>query len=115
MNKLVAGVAAMALLGLVGCKSAYVEADIVNASGAAVSLVEVDYPSASFGVGSLGAGATYHYRFKILGDGATKVMWTDAARKEHTVAGPVLQEGQQGGLIVTLEPESAVWKIALQP
>jgi hypothetical protein len=77
--------------------------------------VEVDYPSASFGVESLGAGAVYHYRFKILGDGATKVIWTDAARKEHTVSGPVLKEGQQGGLTVRIEGGTAVWKTALQP
>jgi len=115
MKILVAGLAALVLLGAAGCKSAYVEADVVNASGAPVSLVEVDYPSASFGVESLGAGATYHYRFKILGDGATKVMWTDAARKEHTVGGPVLREGQQGKLVVRIEGENAEWKTALQP
>jgi hypothetical protein len=114
MKIFVAGLAAVALVGLVGCKSKYVEADVVNASGAAVSLVEVDYPSASFGVESLGAGATYHYRFKILGDGATKVIWTDAARKEHTVGGPMLKEGQEGGLTVKIEGGTAVWTTALR-
>jgi hypothetical protein len=98
-----------------GCKSAYVEADVRNATGAAVSLVEVDYPSASFGVETLGAGATYHYRFKILGDGPTKVMWTDAARKEHSVAGPTLREGQQGALTVTIQDGGAGWETALKP
>jgi hypothetical protein len=115
MKILVAGLAALVLLGAMGCKSAYVEADVVNATGAAVSLVEVDYPSASFGVESLGAGATYHYRFKILGDGGTKVMWTDAARREHTVSGPVLREGQQGSLVVRIEAGTAEWTPALQP
>ncbi len=115
MKILAAGFAGVVLLGLVGCHSHYVEADVVNASGAAVSLVEVDYPSASFGVESLGAGATYHYRFKILGDGATKVIWTDAARKENTVGGPVLKEGQEGGLTVRIEGGTAVWTTALRP
>ncbi len=104
-----AGCVAVGLLGVVGCRSAYVEADVVNATGAAVSLVEVDYPSASFGVESLAAGARYHYRFKILGSGATKVLWTDAARKEHTVAGPELHEGEQGPLTVTIQGETAAW------
>jgi hypothetical protein len=103
------------LVGVVGCKSAYVEADVKNDSGSAVSLVEVDYPSASFGVGTLAAGATYHYRFKILGSGATKVMWTDGGRKEHTVAGPKLDEGQQGMLAVTINGDGAVWDAALKP
>jgi hypothetical protein len=99
---------------LIGCKSAFVEADVKNTSGAAVSLVEVDYPSASFGVGELGAGATFHYRFKILGSGAAKVLWTDAERKEHTVAGPEMREGQQGNLTVTISGDTAKWSEKLQ-
>jgi len=100
------------LLGLGGCKSAFVEADVRNATATAVSLVEVDYPSASFGKESLGAGATYHYRFKVQGDGKTKILWTDAAQKEHSAGGPVLKEGQAGPLTVTITGESAVWDVA---
>jgi len=103
------------LVMLAGCHSHYVEADVKNATGAAVSLVEVDYPSASFGTESLAAGAVYHYRFKILGDGATKVLWTDAAHRDHSVGGPVLKEGQEGTLVVTIEGETAVWKRTLRP
>jgi hypothetical protein len=109
--RLCAGLVLLALVGVVGCKSAYVEADVKNASGAAVSLVEVDYPSASFGVETLAAGATYHYRFKILGDGPTKVIWTDGAKKEHTVAGPKLNEGQQGAMTVTIGGDGAAWDV----
>ncbi len=71
-------------------------ATVRNDTGAAVTLVEVDYPSASFGRESLAAGATYPYRFKILGSGATKVSWSDAERKQHTATGPDLHEGQHG-------------------
>ncbi len=107
--------AALALVGLTGCHSHYVEADVVNHSGAAVSLVEVDYPSASFGKESLANGAVYHYRFKILGDGPTKILWTDAQRKDHDVAGPSLQEGQEGSLTVTLTGDTAQWSTKLRP
>jgi hypothetical protein len=92
-----------------------VAAEVVNASGAAVSLVEVDYPSASFGTESLAAGAVYPYRFKILGSGKTKVLWTDANHVEHSVAGPVLQEGQEGSLRVTIVGETALWEMHLKP
>jgi hypothetical protein len=102
-------VMAAGLLGVSGCRSAYVEADVVNATGSAVTLVEVDYPSASFGVESLGAGAVYHYRFKVLGSGGTTVMWTDAARGQHTAKGPELHEGQAGVLRVTLAGDKAEW------
>jgi UDP-3-O-[3-hydroxymyristoyl] glucosamine N-acyltransferase len=109
---LILGVAGM---GLLGCHSKFVEADVVNRSGMAVSLVEVDYPSASFGTDAIAAGAKYHYRFKILGDGPTKVIWTDEKQKEHTVAGPDLKEGQEGKLTVTIDGNSAAWSTNLRP
>jgi hypothetical protein len=109
----ISGLAGFVLLAASGCHSAYVEAVVRNDSGAAVSLVELDYPSASFGTETLAAGGEYHYRFKILGNGPTKVIWTDSARKEHTVAGPELQEGLQGRLTVALSATSATWNTQL--
>lgn len=101
------GMVALMLLG--GCKSPYVSATVKNDTGAAVTVVEVDYPSASFGRESLAAGAAYPYRFKILGSGATKVSWTDAEHTQHTATGPDLHEGQQGQLEITLTPTGAQW------
>ena len=103
----VLGLAAVVLVG--GCKSPYVNATVKNDTGAEVTLVEVDYPSASFGRDVLAAGATYPYRFKIIGSGATKVSWTDAERKQHTANGPELHEGQQGLLEITITPTGAQW------
>lgn len=109
----VLGIAAVVLMA--GCKSPYVNVTVKNDTGAAVTLVEVDYPSASFGRESLAADAVYPYRFKVLGSGATKVSWTDAAKKEHTSAGPDLHEGQQGLLSITLTPTGAKWSEQLTP
>lgn len=103
----VLGLAAAVLLG--GCKSPYINATVKNDTGAEVTLVEVDYPSASFGRDVLAAGATYPYRFKIIGSGATKVSWTDAERKQHSSNGPELHEGQHGSLDITLTPTGAQW------
>lgn len=105
-------VAAAGLVGVVlagGCRSPYVNATVKNETGARVRLVEVDYPSASFGQESLAAGAVYTYRFKILGSGAMKVSWTDFRRGQHTAVGPELHEGQQGQLAITLTPTGAQW------
>ena len=114
MRVRVSGVLLVGALGLAGCRSAYVEADVKNATDKPVSLVEVDYPSASFGVGSLAAGAEYHYRFKILGDGGTQILWTDATKKQHTEKGPDLHEGQQGPLTVTIGGDAATWSSGLR-
>jgi hypothetical protein len=106
--------AAVGLLASAGCHSAYIEATVTNTTAAPVSLVEVDYPSASFGRESIPAGANYHYRFKVLGQGATKVQWTDAAHQDHTVPGPALHEGDEGTLLVTLTPATATWNLTLK-
>jgi hypothetical protein len=99
---------------LSGCKSAYVAATVTNATAAPVTEIEVDYPSASFGTDTLGAGSSYPYRFKILGEGKLKATWTDAARHTHTVTGPQITEGEAGTLAVTLEPDgTARWAASL--
>lgn len=102
---------ALALLtvALSGCHSAFVQATVFNRSATPVKLLEVDYPTASFGTGQLAPGATFRYRFKILGDGPAKVLWTDQANHEHTVPGPDLREGQEGTLTITLTDKGAEW------
>jgi hypothetical protein len=103
----------LSLLAVCGCASKYVQASVRNQTGGAVTLVEVDYPSASFGTETLAPDGVYNYRFKILGSGPTKVLWTDASRNQHEVAGPKLEEGQQGTLIVTLTQSDASWDTKL--
>jgi hypothetical protein len=108
---LLCGVVLVAVVGLSGCKSRYVEATVHNGSGAAVSVVEVDYPSASFGKETLADGADYHYRFKVQGGGALKVLWTDKGNQDHSVAGPQLREGDEGTLRVTIREKDAAWDL----
>lgn len=106
---LLASLTAAAAIALAGCHSAFVQATVINHSGRPVHLFEVDYPSASFGGGELRDGATFHYRFKILGSGATKLLWTDSSEHDHTAAGPDLHEGQEGKLTITIGPNTATW------
>jgi hypothetical protein len=100
---------------LTGCHSAYVAADITNATPTTITLVELDYPSASFGTTTLAAGATYHYRFKILGDGPTKLLWTDALHHDHMAPGPHLKEGQEGSLTIAITPTTPTFTTNLHP
>ena len=94
-------VALAALLSLTGCHSAYIAATISNRTPAPLALVELDYPSASFGTQALAPGADYHYRFKVLGNGPTNVLWTDAQHQDHKSPGPALQENDEGNLTIT--------------
>lgn len=93
-----------AILLLTGCHSRYIAATVINRTGEPLSPVEVDYPSASFGINSLAAGASYSYRFKIIGNGPTAIIWTDSAYRDHKNSGPALHEGDEGTLAITLGP-----------
>jgi hypothetical protein len=92
-----------------GCHSAFIEATIQNRTPQPLSPFELDYPSASLGSETLAPGADFHYRFKVQGSGDLKLLWTDAAHKDHTVSGPKLKEGDEGGLIVTITPAGVQW------
>ncbi len=98
------------LLCGVGCHSAMVDATVQNHSGTALSLLEVDYPSASFGTQNLADGADFHYRFKILGSGPLKITYTDSTRHDHAAIGPTLEEGSEGLVNITVEPSGVRWQ-----
>jgi hypothetical protein len=104
---------AATLLVLNGCHSAFVEATVSNHTAAPITLVEVDYPSASFGTQTLTPNQDFHYRFKVLGSGPTKLLWTDAQRHDHTATGPSLGEHDEGKLTVVVHPGGAEWTLAL--
>ncbi len=98
-----------ALTFVAGCHSAYIDATLVNQTDKQVSLVELDYPSASFGTQVLAPNQSFHYRFKVLGTGKLKLIYTDTANKEHTISGPQLGEGDEGSLTVTIQPSGIQW------
>ncbi len=71
-------------------------------------LLEVDYPSASFGTDSIAAGADFHYRFQVLGSGPVKVQYTAADGSPVQSTGPALAERQEGQLEIDLLPGGRV-------
>lgn len=96
------------ILGISGCHSAFVETTIDNQGQSPVRLVEVDYPSASFGVGTIAPQSKFHYRFKIQGSGPLKIEFTDASGKVRDSDGPVLNQGQEGHLAIVIQPNGEV-------
>jgi hypothetical protein len=87
-----------------GCHSYHVDTTVENRSGAAIQLLEVDYPSASFGADSLAAGAVFNYRIQLRGSSPIKVQYTTVDRHQVQIVGPALFELQQGQLQIILLP-----------
>lgn len=102
----------LASLAASGCHSPYVEATVSNRSGKPIELLEVDYPSASFGTQNLAPDVNFHYRFKVLGSGPTKLLYTDSSHQEHKSNGPVLKEGAEGSLAITITTTGVIWQPA---
>ena len=105
--RFLAAIAAPALIAAVGCHSYHIDTTVENRTGGSIQLLEVDYPSASFGVDSLAAGAHYQYRIQLRGNGPLKVQYT-AGQGTQTqtiqIEGPTVAERQEGRLGIVLLP-----------
>ncbi|MDE3201287.1 MAG: hypothetical protein KGN79_10245 [Acidobacteriota bacterium] len=95
----------VSIFALSGCKSAHINVTVLNQTGETIKLVEVDYPSASFGIDTLANGASYQYLIQVRLSGNTKVQYTDAQSKIVKITGPELKEGEQGTMTITLLPD----------
>ena len=98
------------LMALVGCRSPYVAATISNRTAQPIDLLEVDYPSASFGTQSLAPGTDFHYRFKVLGSGNVSLTYTTTAFRNKKSDGPFLKEGDEGPLQATIASDGVHWQ-----
>lgn len=107
--------AAAGLPVLQGCQSPWVQATIVNDEETSVNLVEVNYPGGSFGIQSIAALASFHYRFHILSDDKVELDFTDAAGHSSAVKGPELDQGEEGTLRMEIQPGDKVdWSTSLK-
>jgi hypothetical protein len=98
----------VAALIVSSCHSYHVEATVKNHTRGPIQLLEVDYPSASFGVNSLTAGADYHYRIQLRGSGPLKVQYTGSDGQKTQVVGLMLAELQGGRIEIVLLPGGKV-------
>jgi hypothetical protein len=98
------------LFAVTGCHSPYITATVSNRSAQRIDLLEVDYPSASFGTQNLAPGSDFHYRFKVLGSGSMRLLYTDDAHQDHKSDGPFLKEGAEGLLTIAITPTGVHWQ-----
>jgi hypothetical protein len=103
------------LAAVCGCKSAWVQATVVNDEDTAVSLVEVDYPGGSFGVQNIAPHSSFRYRFHILTDDRVEVGFTDATGHAQEVKGPEMEQGEEGTLRIDIQAgNKVVWSTNLK-
>ncbi len=101
---------------LVGCRSRYVQTTLVNEGATTLQNVEVDYPSASFGLASLPPGGSFSYRFQIQGSGDLQLLYVDSAQHAHSETGPYVTEGQEGTLRIALGgADKSHWQLQVTP
>jgi len=110
-------VACLVLTALLsGCHSYRVDATVENRTGGAITQLEVNYPSASFGANSLAADALFHYGFQVRCSGLVTVQYTAADGHQVRVTGPSLHEKQEGRLDIVLPPGGkAAFHVELHP
>ena len=105
---ILAAIVLPALMAAAGCHSYHVETTVENRTGAAIQLLEIDYPSASFGANSLAAEGVFHYRIQLRGSGPLKVQYTASddrpVQRLVQIDGPTLAERQEGRLEIVLLP-----------
>lgn len=92
------------LAAVTGCRSHHVEVTVENRTGAPVQLLEVDYPSASFGADKLAVDGNLHYRIQVRGSGPVKVQYTVLDVSQPLITGPSISEGEEGQLKIVLLP-----------
>ncbi|HLJ77511.1 MAG TPA: hypothetical protein VKT75_08860 [Acidobacteriaceae bacterium] len=94
--------------GVCGCRSAWVQATVVNNENAPVNVVEVTYPGGTFGVQSIAAHGSFRYPFHILANDVIRIDFNDATGHSHTEKGPALRQGDGGTLRIEIEPDGKV-------
>lgn len=93
---------------MLACHSYHIEASVENRTGGAITLLEVDYPSASFGSDALAADAVFHHRFQVRDSGPISVQYTAANGRQIQLKGPTLYEKQEGSIEIVLLPDGQV-------
>ena len=110
---------AILLIGLslfTACHSYHIEATVENRTGGTVTLLEVDYPSASFGSDTLAPDGVFHHRIQTRGNGPINVQYTGPHGRAVQVQGPDIYEQQDGSIQIVLLPNGkAEFHPALTP
>lgn len=93
------------LICCMGCRSHQIMVTVENHTGGEIRLVEVDYPSASFGEDAMAPGQVVHYSIQVRDSGPMKVQYMTLDHHQPQMTGPTLHEKQEGALDIVLLPD----------
>ena len=117
LNSKKAGVASIVLLFVIlaGCHSRGVNVSIQNDSKVPLRNVEVDYPGASFGTGSIPPNGSFWYRIKPTSDGQLTLSFDQQNGATQKEKGPTLHRGEEGNIILIVDQDDAgKWQMRVE-
>ena len=98
-----------------GCHSRGINVSIQNNAKVPLLNVEVDYPGASFGTGSIPPNGSFWYRIKPTGDGQLTLSFDLQNGANHKEKGPTLHHGEEGNIILIVDQDPAgKWQMRVQ-
>ena len=101
---------------MTGCHSYHIETSVENRTGGTITLLEVEYPTASFGVDTLAKDSVTHHRIQTRDSGPISVQYTAGHGRQVEIKGPTLYEKQEGSINIILLPDGkAEFHPSLQP
>jgi hypothetical protein len=114
-NRLVSATLLMAYIGLQACHSTGVDVTIRNNARVPMRNVELDYPGASFGTGSIGAGSSYSYRIKPTGSGQLVLSFDQENGKAFKEPGPKIDRGIDATLTIIVDQDASnQWRMSVE-
>jgi len=91
---------------IVACRSRGVDVTIRNNGQNAIRNVEVDYPGAAFGIGTIAPGASFSYRIKPLSRGEITLSFEPENGKTFKQKGPTVMPNQDARLVMLVEQDA---------
>jgi hypothetical protein len=107
--------AALAMAMALGCRSHGIDVTIQNNAKVPLRNVELDYPGASFGTGSILPGASYWYHIKPTEDGEITLSFEEENGKPFRQKEPVVHAGEDGRMIIIVDQNSSrQWSLRVE-
>lgn len=97
------------------CRASGIDITIQNNSPVPLRNVEIDYPGAAFGAGTIAPGSSYWYHMKPLADGEITVSFEQARGGTIQQKGPRVRAGVREKLVlVVTQDANKQWHVSAQ-